>query len=115
MPRRSLRCLIPACDRHASDILLAVSTASRGGTMLSMMSVSATKASSEGREMISAALMRSRVCWLFGEFSMFGNIVRVVQQTFYLLLLCRPCNHAPSTTLQHPYPYLQLRGCQWHA
>jgi|SRR5271154_6064928 len=45
-------CLIVADDLLASRTLRAVATASRGGTMLRMMSDSATNASSLGREII---------------------------------------------------------------
>ena len=64
----SIRFLMASLDRHASTILRAVATASRGGTMLRMMSVSTTRASSDGKVTISACLMRSIVDWL-GEFS----------------------------------------------
>jgi len=61
---RSIRFLMASLDRHASTTLRAVATASRGGTMLRMMSVSTTRASSDGRVIISASLMRSSVDWL---------------------------------------------------
>ena len=48
-------------DLHASTMRLALAIASRGGTMLSIMSVCATKSSSVGRSVTSALLIRSRV------------------------------------------------------
>jgi len=60
----SIRFLMASLDRHASTTRLAVATASRGGTMLRMMSVSTTRASSDGKVTISAFLIRSSVDWL---------------------------------------------------
>lgn len=62
---RSIRFLMASFERHASTMRLAVATASRGGTMLRMMSVSTTRASSDGKVIISAFLMRSSVDWLW--------------------------------------------------
>lgn len=61
---RSIRLLMASLERHASTIRRAVARASRGGTMLRMMSVSTTRASSDGRVIISASLMRLSVDWL---------------------------------------------------
>ncbi len=48
-------------DLQASTIRLAFAIASRGGTMLSMMSVCAIRSSSVGRSVTSALRIRSRV------------------------------------------------------
>lgn len=50
-----------AVDLQASTIRLALAIASRGGTMLRIISVSTTRASSLGRSVIWALLIRSNV------------------------------------------------------
>ena len=54
--------LAAAAVLQASAILLAVGTASRGGTMLRIMSACATSSSSDFMSVILAARTRSTVC-----------------------------------------------------
>lgn len=54
----------PAAGLQASATRLAVARASRGGTMLRIMSAWVRRASSEGTSSIPEALIRSIVCWL---------------------------------------------------
>jgi len=59
VPLRSARCFDAVLQ--PSNTLLAVAMASRGGTMLRMMSASTTSCSSDGTVIISADLMRFKV------------------------------------------------------
>ena len=64
VPLRSARRFMAAWERVASRVRRAVAIASLGGTMLRIMSASATRSSSLLRVVICAEAMRSRVCWL---------------------------------------------------
>jgi hypothetical protein len=57
MPRRTLRAVIPAGDWQASAMRRAVAMASRGGTILSMMSAWETSSESLARRVILADLI----------------------------------------------------------
>lgn len=56
-PRRAFRAVIPAGDWQASETRRAVATASRGGTILNMMSACETSSASFARRVILADLI----------------------------------------------------------
>ena len=64
VPLRSLLCVTAVLELHASTMRWAVALASRGGTILRMMSACTTSSSSVARFTTWAALMRSTVDWL---------------------------------------------------
>lgn len=110
---RSLRRLMALGARHASSALRAVAIASRGGTMLRMISASATNCSSDSRAVICDDLIRSRVCWLEGSSASIQHMrndylvckLAFCPQRRYILY-----GHDDAGAGRYPCPYRQCSG-----
>ena len=83
-PSPFLSFLAFAAEEHTSAMRFAIASASRGGTILRMMSAFASKSSSEPASTIFAVFIRSTVCWLWLSA---GHASHTVELAFCLLRL----------------------------
>jgi hypothetical protein len=112
VPRRPFRAVIPAGELQASAIRLAVAIASRGGTILSIMSAWETSSQSSASRVILADFIRDVVDGLVIMFRQTQVTDRMEEHTCGRRRLSKLESRELGVVWLFPLPFVQWRVCQ---